>query len=270
MVPKPGGAPGELRMIIDYRYLNSLTEPIQGPMPILEEEVKKCQGAKYFLSFDFLKGFYQIPIHEESQHYFSFMTDRGVFTPTRLPQGAVDSPIYFHACISEIFSDLIAEGKMLLWIDDGIVFAKSWDEFLGLMERVFKKCLDYNLKLNIKKTCLANTSATWCGRVIDGEGCRLQARNTDTFRKMSEPRLAGELSQFLQGVNWMRNSLTNRGAHDNFAFHSSVLWELLETVYQKAKSRKRNRFKNLVLRDIGWSEAHSIAFNAIKGLLAEC
>ena len=269
MVPKPGGAPGELRMIIDYRYLNSLTEPIQGPMPILDEEVKKCQGAKYFLSFDFLKGFFQIPIHPESQHYFSFMTDKGVFTPTRIPQGAVDSPIYFHACISEIFNDLISENKMLLWIDDGVVFAKTWEEFLGLVERVFKKCLEYDLKLNIKKTCLANTSTEWCGRVLTGEGCKLRARNTDTFLKMSTPQLAGDLSQFLQGVNWMRNSLINRGANDNFAYHSSCLWELLEAIYVKAKSRKRNRFKNIPLKDVGWRDAHEIAFNAIKGMLAE-
>jgi hypothetical protein len=270
MVPKPGGAPGELRMIIDYRYLNSLTEPIQGPMPHLDEEVKKCQGAKYFMSFDFLKGFFQIPIHPDSQHYFSFMTDRGVYTPTRIPQGAVDSPIYFHACIAEIFSDIIAENKMLLWIDDGVIFAKTWDEFLMLVQRVFTKCIDYDLKLNIKKTNLANTSAIWCGRVIDGTGVKLQARNTDTFLKMSTPQLAGDLSQFLQGINWMRNALLNKGANNSFAAYSSILWELLETVYVKAKSRKKNRFKNIKLADVGWNEAHTAAFNSIKELLANC
>lgn len=270
MVAKPGGAPGELRMIIDYRYLNSLTEPIQGPMPILEDEIKKCQGAKYFMTFDFLKGFFQIPIHPESQHYFSFMTDKGVYTPTRIPQGAVDSPIYFHACIAEIFDDLISENKMLLWIDDGVIFAKTWEEFLALMERVFNKCIEYDLKLNIRKTCLANTSATWCGRVINGEGAKLQARNTETFLKMSEPKLAGELSQFLQGINWMRNSLMVNGANDSFASHSSILWKMLETVYVKAKSRKRNRFKNIRLDELGWNTEHVIAFNAIKRMLAEC
>ena len=270
MVPKPGGAPGEMRMIIDYRYLNSLTIPIQGPMPILENEVKKCQGAKYFMTFDFLKGFFQIPIHEDSQHYFSFMTDRGVYTPTRIPQGAVDSPIYFHACLSQIFESLIKENKMLLWIDDGVIFAKTWEEFLVLVERVLDTCIEYNLKVNIKKTCLADVKTLWCGRIIDGTGCKLNARNTETFLEMSEPKLAGDLSKFLQGVNWMRACLVNKSADNSFAAHSSTLWQKLEHAYKKVNSRKKHRFKNLKLSDLGWNEKDKAAFKAIKEQLADC
>ena len=270
MVPKPGGALGEMRMIIDYRYLNSLTIPVQGPMPILENEVMKCQGAQYFMTFDFLKGFYQIPIHEDSQHYFSFMTDKGVFTPTRIPQGAVDSPLYFHSCLSEIFTDLIQENKMLLWIDDGVVFAKDWKEFLTLIERVLDRCIEYNLKVNIKKTCLADVKTLWCGRIIDGVGCKLSARNTETFLNMSEPKVTGDLSQFLQGVSWMRKCLTNKSAKKSFAAISSRLWYKLEEAYARAGSRKKNRFKNILLTDLGWNQEDKDAFQNIKEMLADC
>jgi hypothetical protein len=49
MVKKPGGAPGELRLVIDYRWLNACTVPIQGGMPILEDDLKYTAGKKQVL-----------------------------------------------------------------------------------------------------------------------------------------------------------------------------------------------------------------------------
>ena len=86
---------------------------------------------------------------------------------------------------------------------------------------------------------------------------------------MSEPKLAGDLSQFLMGINWMRDSILNNGATDSFASLSAPLWKLLETVYLRASSRKNQRYKNLKVSDCGWSAVHSEAFQRLKAKLVD-
>ena len=255
MVPKPGGKPGEMRLVIDYKWINACTVPIQGGMPILGDEFHHIQGSKYFFCADFLKGFWQCDLHEDSQDYLSFMTPKGVYKPLKIPQGAVDSPLYFHNQMALIFKDLISEKKMLLWIDDVLIFAKTWEEYLSLVSRFLELCIKYNLQVNIKKTTLASTTATFCGREISGTGVTYQARNTDTFKNMTAPVEAGDLSQFLMGINWMRESIMNNGATDSFASVSAPLWSMLDKVYTLANSRKKRKYQHMKLSDCGWDES---------------
>jgi hypothetical protein len=42
------------------------------------------------------------------------MTPDGIFKPKRLPQGAVDSPLYFHSQMALQFDELIRADCMLL------------------------------------------------------------------------------------------------------------------------------------------------------------
>jgi hypothetical protein len=270
MVPKPGGKPGELRLVIDYRWINSCTLSIQGGMPILKDELQNVIGAKYFFSADFLKGYWQVALHEDSQDYLSFITPRGIYKPVRIPQGAVDSPLYFQAQLSLIFRDLIDEKRMILWVDDVLIFATSWEEYLLLLERFFQKCKEYNLQVNVKKTTLADLKATFCGREITGEGSKLKARATETFKNMSIPEEAGDLSQFLMGLNWMRDGIPPFGdsrpvdAEQSFAAISNPLWQLLDKVYAKCGSKKKRRYQKIKLSQVGWSEVHTKAFNDLK------
>ena len=52
-VPKPGGNPVELRMVIDYRALNAITIKDRFPLPLPEELIDKLQGKRFFSKMDF-------------------------------------------------------------------------------------------------------------------------------------------------------------------------------------------------------------------------
>ncbi len=144
MVAKPG-RPEDYRLTIDLRYINSCTIPIQNPMPILDDVLRYALECLYFITGDFLQGYWQIMLDENDQEYFSFITPFGVFTPTRLPQGSVDAPLYFQGCLQQAFQELIKEGRLIVWIDDIIGFAKTWDEYIDLLSRIFEVCLKWGL-----------------------------------------------------------------------------------------------------------------------------
>lgn len=63
---------GESRMCIDYRALNEVTVKKNYVMPIVEEQLSRLAGNKYFTTLDMTSGYYQVPMNEESksiQHF---------------------------------------------------------------------------------------------------------------------------------------------------------------------------------------------------------
>ena len=85
------------RLTIDYRRLNSMTVPMAAYMPFLAVVMVNLKDAKYFAAFDFVKGFWQLPLHEDSQELLSFLMNNRVCTPSRVMQGPTDSALYFQS-----------------------------------------------------------------------------------------------------------------------------------------------------------------------------
>lgn len=104
-VKKPGK--DEYRQTSDYKPVNALTEPIAGIMPILPVVTENTRGMKFFATFDFIKGFWQLPLSKESQELLSYMTDEKVFTPTRVPQGCSDAALHFQQTMERCFKSLL-------------------------------------------------------------------------------------------------------------------------------------------------------------------
>ena len=94
-------------MTVDLRVINEDTEPVSWPMPSLEIVLGRLAGASYFATLDAYKGYWQFPLAKESQELLSFMTDEGVYTPTRVIQGATDAVACFQAGMQEALGDYL-------------------------------------------------------------------------------------------------------------------------------------------------------------------
>ncbi|POM80184.1 Hypothetical protein PHPALM_2011, partial [Phytophthora palmivora] len=197
-VPKPGS--DDYRITCDYRLLNRMTVPIAASVPNLAVVSSRVKGAKAIGKFDMFKGFWQLPPHEDSREAFSFQTDEGVFTPTRVPQG--------HNAGS--FGDLINE-QLLVYVDDVILFASSHEEYLQVLEKFFKRLRELRLKLNLKKSAIYQEAVNWCGKIIDGNGVTHDPTRLESLVKLPLPQNAAELQHFLCAVNWIRDSVVDYG-----------------------------------------------------------
>lgn len=76
---------GGFRMTVDNCPVNQKTIPIAGAAPNLTEIAEEARGAYGVGLFDLLKGFWQAALAENSQEFFSFVTEDGIYTPTRGP-----------------------------------------------------------------------------------------------------------------------------------------------------------------------------------------
>ncbi|KAE9207369.1 hypothetical protein PF005_g12643 [Phytophthora fragariae] len=163
-VRKPNS--NEFRQANDYRPANSMTEGIAGVMPSLQVRLEECKGKEFYAIFDFIKSFWQLPLHKASQEILPYMTDRGIFTPTRVPQGCTDAALHFQSTVEEVLKEYLHE-CVLVWIDDLLAYANTVVELMDVIEAILKRLDEYGFKLNPRKCKLFQTEIKWCGRVIN-------------------------------------------------------------------------------------------------------
>ncbi len=105
VVKKP--AVGKFRMTVYVKAVNAQTETLHWPMSIIDVILEYLRKAKVFCDLDLFKGFWRLPLHPESQGFYSFQTDRGVHTPTRVLIGGSDSVAFCQAAVQEIYDELL-------------------------------------------------------------------------------------------------------------------------------------------------------------------
>ncbi|GMF14937.1 unnamed protein product [Phytophthora fragariaefolia] len=102
----------DFRCTMDYRPANKWTVALAGATPNLVVVIQSVKGAYAFGLFDLFKGFWQLPLHPISQELYSFVTEDGVFTPTRVPQGASDSATHFQLQMQDRFRDMLYDNLL--------------------------------------------------------------------------------------------------------------------------------------------------------------
>ncbi|POM66820.1 Hypothetical protein PHPALM_17266 [Phytophthora palmivora] len=143
----------DYRQTNDYRPVNALTEPIAGVMPVLQVITEHVRDMEFFGLFDFIKGFWQLPLAKACQEILSYMTDAKVFTPTRVPQGCCDAALHFQVMMETCFKKLLYK-HLLIWIDDLLLYAATVDTYLEKLEELFSLMNDFGLKLSAAKSTL--------------------------------------------------------------------------------------------------------------------
>ncbi|OWY90791.1 Retrotransposon protein, Ty3-gypsy subclass, partial [Phytophthora megakarya] len=174
----------------------------------------------------------QLPLAKASQAILSYTTDRGIFTPTRVPQGCTDEALHFQSTVEELLKDCLHD-CLLVWIDDLLAFADSTAELLDVIEAILTKLDEYGFKLNPKKCRFFLTEFRWCGRIISERGIGHDPARIEALQRIPEPTTAAELQQFVCATNWMREGLVD------YTRTVRPLQERLDTALHGSRRSKR-------------------------------
>ena len=111
--------------IIDLRPLNAECKKINVYIGSVEQSLQKLHGIEVVSSVDMSNRFGVLPIAEEDQHYFTFTTpNQGSWAFKRLPNGWVNSPVYYTRYMARLISTLPV-GKALSYIDDVLLYSED-------------------------------------------------------------------------------------------------------------------------------------------------
>ncbi|OWZ03653.1 hypothetical protein PHMEG_00024578 [Phytophthora megakarya] len=115
----------KFRLTIDYRPVNDVMIPIAGPMPSSATTMRSFSDKKIFARFDFTQGFWQLPLQKDSGEIFLFVTPDGVYTPTQVLQGVIDSALHFQTKVLTKPAALIPHSALVAAVDFKLNMGKS-------------------------------------------------------------------------------------------------------------------------------------------------
>ncbi len=170
-------------------------------MPDFENELSRLTGKKHFATFDLSYGYWQLPLHPDSQELQSFLTLEGVYTPTRVLHGTTSAVTSLQSSLAAIIPPELA--KMLLrWLDDILAHAEKVSELLDTIEMFFEMVKKHRLKLQPAKCTLYSKTIRWCGRLMSGTGIRFDPSGLDALLQMEAPTNGAHLQQFICALQW--------------------------------------------------------------------
>ena len=79
------------------------------------------KDARVFTKFDVRWGYNNILIWDGDQWKAAFITHKGLFKPTVMFFGLCNSPATFQQFMDDLFRDMIAEGWLVIYMDDLLI-----------------------------------------------------------------------------------------------------------------------------------------------------
>ena len=234
---------GKVRFCVDYRGLNAVTERDVYPLPLINDALETLAGCNLFTTLDCLSGYWQVEVQEEDKAKTAFITKEGLYQFEVMPFGLANGPATFQRLMDFIMNG-IKWKRCMIYLDDIIVFSKSFQEHLENLEEVFIRLKQSGLKLKPSKCSFAKKKITYLGHVISSEGVTVDLEKVKAVKEFRTPKNVKQLQQFLGLAGYYRRFIKG------FAGIASPLFENLK------KDVKFN-----------WNQNCEEAFNQIKECL---
>ena len=187
---------GSLRFCVDYRRLNAITYKDSYPLPLIDNCLNALSGSSWFSTLDLRSGYYNIPIAADDRDKSAFVTRRGCFRFTVMSFGLTCAPSVFQRLMDFVLSGLHYL-TCLVYIDDIIVFGKTFDQQLERLGEVFNRIAQANLKLKPSKCSLFRRRVEFLGHVITEEGIAMQEDKVEAINTWPSPKNLTELRAFV-------------------------------------------------------------------------
>ena len=246
IVPVPKGD-GGLRLCVDYRRLNGVTQGDPYYMSTFDEILERVGHSMCISKIDLRKGFYQIEVEEESVAKTAFLTPYGKYEFRRMPFGLKNAPGIFQRAMDIVLRDCF--GWAAPYIDDIVVFSRSGGEHLGHLRSVFCALQKFGLTVNEAKCQFGHEKMEYLGHLIGMGVLAVPEHRATAMANYVRPKTKRQLRAFLGAVGYYRQFV------DGFAQWSSVL------------TPATSKFAPTV---VTWGPEMLEAFNTLRVSLCQC
>lgn len=205
IVPKKMDASGKKkwRIVVDYRKLNEKTIDDKFPIPNMDEILDKLGRSVYFTTLDLKSGFHQIEVDPRDRSKTAFSTEKGHFEFIRMPFGLKNAPATFQRAMNRILCDLI--GKCcLVYLDDIIVFGNSLQQHLDNLNKVLRRLIEANLKVQVDKCEFLQKQCEFLGHVVTEDGIKPNPNKIEKILTWPLPKTTKQIKGFLGLLGYYR------------------------------------------------------------------
>ena len=246
IVPVPKGD-GGLRLCIDYRRLNGVTQGDPYYMSTFDEILERVGHSKCISKIDLRKGFYQIEVEEESVAKTAFLTPFGKYEFKRMPFGLKNAPGIFQRAMEIVLRECFDWAAP--YIDDIVVFSRTGGEHLAHLRAVFSALDRYGLTVNESKCQFGHQKMEYLGHLIGSGELAVPEHRATAMAEYVRPRTKKQLRAFLGAIGFYRQFV------EGFAQWSALL------------TPATSKFAPTV---VTWEPEMLEAFNSLRVSLCNC
>ncbi|XP_066952544.1 uncharacterized protein [Macrobrachium rosenbergii] len=203
LVEKPDGS---YRLCTDFRRLNEVTVSDSYPLPRVDDLIDLVSNAVYVSKIDLLRGYYQVPLADNTKPLTAFTTPDGLYQYTVLPFGLKNAPAVFQRLMDQVISDMPG---VRVYLDDIVVFSDTWLDHLSMLKDLLSRLRQACLTINLTKSDFGHAKLQYLGYVIGSGEVSPVAAKVDAITKLSCPRSRREVRKFLGMVGYYRRFCKN-------------------------------------------------------------
>lgn len=241
----------KLRPVQDYRKLNDIMVKNRYHLPLITEILTRLQGAKIFSKFDIRWGYNNVHIKDGDKWKAAFRTNRGLFKPLMMFFGLTNSPATFQVMMDDIFRDLILAKKLIVYMDDILIFSSTMKEHHETVNKVLCQLQKHHLYLKLEKCAFENPKTDFLSIIVgNGEACMDPAK-TKAVDDWPAPKNLCDMQSFVQFCNFYWNFIPNFATITkafNVMTEKDRVWEWNEELQRLYDALKKAIREDIVLQ----------------------
>ena len=216
-----GKKDGGVRLCIDFRAVNGITQPVPYQMPLIEEVLEHLAMAWFISKIDLNKGFYQIPIDPCDMSKTAFCSPWGKFEFKVMPFGLRNGPAVFQWMMDRVLHR--DQDVSQVYIDDIAVYSTTWEEHCEHIGRVLERLRGAGLTVNTKKCQWEQTHIEFLGHVIGSGQVSPALGKIEAVKNFPIPKTKKNVCQFLGLTGYYRKFITKYAEHSYYL--SEATWK---------------------------------------------
>ena len=204
-VPKKGG---ELRLCIDYRRLNEITEKDRTPLPLISETLDRLRGSKVYTKMDLRGAYNLLRVKEEDVWKTAFTTRYGLFECLVMPFGLTNAPATFQRWMNQVFQDML-DVCVVVYLDDILIYSADQETHDEHVREVLRRLQANGLYAKAEKCEFDTTATEFLGYDIAPTGVSMNPSKVKSVLEWAAPRNIRGLQSFLGFANYYRRFIQN-------------------------------------------------------------
>ena len=104
--------------------------------------------------------------------------------------------------MNDIFSELINEGSVVVYLDDILIYSKNLEEYRQLVQQVFAILQENHLFLKPQKCEFKRSTTKYLGHIIGNGEIQMHLKKAKPIDEWPEPKNLKQLQQFTGFCNW--------------------------------------------------------------------
>ena len=231
----------DVRFCCDFRKLNSVTLKDYQNLPRIDDTLDALSGSKYYSTIDLKSGYWQVDLNKEDRPKTAFAIQGGpLWQFTQMCFGLQGASFTFIKLMDEVLRGLTFK-ICLVYIDDIIVFSRTFEEHMTNLELVLERLKEANLKASVKKCHFMKEKVKFLGHIVSEAGVEPDPEKVEMVKNWPVPKTVKEVRGFIGLASYYRKHCMGfaqiaKPLHDLTSKNAKFVWtEKCQKAFEKLR-----------------------------------